>query len=472
MNQKSEIRFLVNLRNETATQAFRDGVRPYGWLLPPAFATRTTKTYARQQAEKGSYVLADNGLFDDLARIAQEFDGEALPIRSKIKVIRDQVGGSPSRSEIPDSLMFAARDIADLSEVQIKPLRDSHSERAINLSQLGLTAFVGAEDSGPGVWLRLGIGPEGLGFLSKDWRRIGRGIAKAAAKDKRVIPADMGYFPVASPIDEASGKYFGDEFAKENLDEVAIAFGALVRERRFSSRIIINQRAVLLPRNLPGSYVKSIVTLKAFLDSYKRRSGDPPKGLHLLGLGSPILIGLAALLCKDTSEITLDATSPIRDASRGILYSGRPTLLKLNPNSVAMKILTDRRRNGWPCKCRFCRSFHETFPQNAVAAREAWNDIGSPEDLRLHLTEGEPLGDALPLLSLSRSGGQRGKEARKTRIGHNHWALTKLCSDLTRHLQNRTIENYMEDIIQKYNESASPVYAAAVRWAYDYIIAD
>lgn len=466
MTEGPEFRFLVNLRAETATAEFRDRVRPYGWLLPPAYASAATKTYATAQARRGVPVLADNGLFDDLSRIARDLDSDAAPLRAVLERLREQVGGPPTRSEVPGPLRNAAHGVAALVEDQTAPLRDGSGPRSAHLAALGLTAFVGAEDPSPGVWARLGIGPEGLGLLAHEWRTLGRRIARAAVEDGRATPTGMGYLPVASPLDEASARYLADEFARSGLRDIAIGFGVLMADRRFGSRVVVNNRAVPLPGNLPASYVGGVVVLRAFLDSYRRRAGGPPNRVHLLGLGSPIMIGLASLLCRDVPLATVDATSPIRDASFGTLYSNRPTLMKLNPDRVVAKILHDQRRTGWTCTCGSCRSFHAEYPQDAVAARQEWKRLGSPTDLALHLVEGTVIGDALPLLALSRTGSSRGPAARSTRIGHNHWSLTRLCADLTRHLRNGTLEAHMVEVLKAYTQSASPAYADAVRWAH------
>lgn len=466
-----EIRFLVNLRAETSNEDFRKRVRPYGWLLPPAFASTRTTAYAQAEARRGVPVVADNGLFDDLARIAVQHDATAAPVRGQLERLWTQVGGPPIRGEVPTVLRDAARDVAATVEIQTGVLRDAHLQRSRDLVMLGLTAYVGAEDPGPGVWLRLGIGPEGMGLQAKDWRKIGRRLAAASTKDLDLTPPGMGYLPVASPQDEFSGRILGDEFARAGLQEVAIGFGALVSDGRFGTRVVINNRAVSLPGKLPMSYVGSIITLKAFLDAYRERAGHFPARLHLLGLGAPILIGLSALLCRSVPLVTIDATSPIRAAASGILYSNRPTLLKLDPDRVAAKILADRRRAGWTCPCGSCTAFHQQFPQDADSARRAWADTGFSGNFAHHLVEGEPLGDALPLLARSLPGGARARLARSARLGHNHWSLTRLCDDLTQHLRAGTFETYFRGVVDIYLKSASPSYAEAIRWAYGHATA-
>lgn len=460
--------FLVNLRAETATPEFRGWVRPHGWLLPPAYASAATIAYARSQAQRGTPVLADNGLFDDLTRIAADFDATAAPVRTLLDRLRDDVSGPLTRDEVPTSLRAAARDVATLIEGQTGPLRDDHATRSAGLAAMGLTAFVGAEDPGPGVWTRVGIGPDGVGLVAREWRVLARRVARAALVDLATVPAAMSYLPVASPLDEASARLLGDEFAKAGLDEIAIGFGALMAERRFATRVVIGHHAVALPQRMPMSYVGGTVVLRSFVDGYTQRAGRAPARLHLLGLGAPIMIGLAGLICRDIPLTTLDATSPIRDASFGTLYSDRPTLLKLDPNKVAARVLADRRTRGWSCPCGACHAFHAQFPQDIDDARREWQRLGRPQDLGLHLVEGETLGDSLPLLALSRTGSPRGPAARRARLGHNHWALTRLCDDLNRHLRQGTLESHLDTVVEAYTRSASPAYAEAVRWAHQH----
>lgn len=464
----SEIRFLTNLRGETATRDFTRRVRPHGWLLPPAYASAGTISYAQDQVRRGVSVLADNGLFDDLSRIARVLEPAAVEVGTALDDLASQLGRSAIAGEVPIDLKRAARAVKSAADIHTRPIFRAHRERSTSLAALNLSAFVGAEDPGPAVWSRLGVAPAAIGLRARDWRAIGRRVARAAIADRAELPSEIGYLPVASPIDGRSGRYIADEFAGHDQFEVAIAFGALVANRSYVDRVVTDDRVVELPENLPSSYVGSVVVLRSFMDSYRTRAGRPPTRLHLLGLGSPIMIGLAALICRDVPSITIDSTSPIRDAAFGTLYSNRPTLLKLNPTKVAMLALRDRRRTGWSCRCGSCVAFHGRFPQDSASARRAWQNLGFPTDLTPHLIEGEPVGDTLPLLARSLPGGERGPAARAARLGHNHWSLTRLCDDLSRHLRDTSIVTHMEAVVDRYTKSASLPYAKAVEWALDY----
>ena len=384
-------------------------------------------------------------------------------------MLRDRFGGQLGRREVPDALRQVARDLAKNIEDDRAPLLLLQHARSLSLTALGTTGIVGAEDPAPATWGRLGLAPEGIGYTASEWRRIARRVAAAAVRDTGNLPRPVDYLPVASAQDAPSARCFGDEFARAGLPTIAIAFGSLTSDSKFAASLADGQRRIMLPRPLPMSHVNSITVLLHLLHSYTLRAGHPPNHVHLLGLGSPILIGLAALACAEVPLVTVDATSPIRDAMVGTLYSNRPTLMKLNPNKIAERILTDRRRTGSTCPCGACKRFHQYFPQDAVAARTAWAAAGAPIDVSPHLVEGSPLGDALPLLSISRPLSLRGPAARAARMRHNHWSLTRLCEDLTNHMRRDTLNDHIDHVIDLYTASASSPYAAAAAWARDQI---
>lgn len=468
---RNRIRFLVNLRNETTTDEFRRAVQPVGWLLPPAYAGPRSRKFAALEASRGVYVLADNGLFDDISRLASMHEEAAADVVSEIQALRQSQLGAIRRHDVNAALRIRARTIARAVD-PADSLFSGHLKRSRDLASLETTAIVGAEDPELPVSFLLGIGPEAIGYTVYEWRRVARRIADAARSDMSELPPTVAYLPVASPQDAVSARCFAEEFARANIESAAIAFGAFMANQSYGSTILIGRREVFLPAPVPLSYIEAVVALREFLCAYRDRAGKSIKHLHLLGLGSPIVIGLAALLAADVPHLSLDATSPLRDASFGKLYSNQPALMKLDPGRVAARILRDRRMSGWSCRCLSCRQFHTQFPQDAEAARAAWRLAGMPTELNGQLAEGHPLGDALPLLSTNVRAGARGRAARAARVGHNHWSITRMCVALSKHVQNGTIGNYMVDVVQTYCRRALPPFAAAVQWSLDYASTD
>ena len=466
------VRFLVNLRAETTSNSFSRAVRPAGWLLPPAYASLRVREFAAREAARGLYVLADDGLYDDISRLAVAHAPSANAVASQIRLLRDSKSAPVRQSDIPEALRRRARTIGRAIEQDTSALFAGHLQRSMDLAALRVAGVVAAEDPAPAVAFRIGIGPEAVGASALEWRRIARKVARATLEDIEAVPPEVDCFAVASPQDAASARYFADEFARAGINFVAMPFGAFMAEQDAGSSILIGRREVHLPTVMPLAYVNSVMALREFLRGYEARAGKPVEHLHLLGLGSPIVIGLAALLAAKVPTITIDATSPLHDASFGKLYSNSPTFIKLNPDSVARRILRDRRLTGWSCHCPSCRAFHDAFPQDAGAARVAWRAAGMPADLTAELVQGRPIGDALPLLSTSSPKGARGRAARAARVGHNHWSLTGMCATLSERVQEGTIREYMSDVVEAYSVSATPRFAAAVRWSLDQASAD
>lgn len=422
--------FLLNARPMTLDPDFYAGSRAGGYLFPPEAATEAT---VRQLAEGyRRFVVADNGAFDDIGRIAS-----AVPAADSAD------GWARARVEL------AARARAV----------DTQSRLPTQLS-VRPDAVVGGEDITVAVWLRAGIPEEAL-------RRQRRAIAarnEAAARRGVELTRTLdgpAVLTVASAHDYDTAHDAGRRFADAGVRSAAIGFGAFMADDQWTAVAKVRGRLRKLPRSLPCRYLRTALVARGFFDGWAATGAGAPDHFHFLGLGAPIMVPVAALPAAATRLITFDATSPIKDATSGSMYVTAPAPLTVRTWKVAERIASGER--SWTCPCRFCATFTAQHPfdqPRAAAVRGATSAAFTSADLR----PGAALATAVPLFRTAPD--PVGRSAERARIGHNHWVLSTLARTLTE--RSADLEGFVGERVARYEANAgAPHFAEAVRLAYD-----
>jgi hypothetical protein len=232
-----------------------------------------------------------------------------------------------------------------------------------------------------------------------------------------------------------------------------------------TDRVHIGRRVVRFGENLPRRYLRTALAARGFMDGYAKAAGGPPQAFHFLGLGAPIMMGVVAAAFSATPLLTFDATSPIKDATSGSLYTTKPAYLKLRTRAVARSVADGRTQ--WACPCRFCREFSARHPPSYAAAHRWGSAHPGVSVTAADLRPGGDLYDALPLLSEPPSGPLR-REVTYARMGHNHWVLCEVCADLRYHSERNTLIPHVRQVIDQYELSTrSARFARAVRFGMD-----
>ena len=429
------VTFLVNLRNTTASRTFRARLHPPGYLVPPAYLTAELQHRAVGFSRRGAIIVADNGLFDDIVRLAAQL----------------------SREPHHDQLAQRAAELA----ATVDPLQ--HLQEQLSVKP---TALIGVEDITAALWLRLGLSAHNLPNQRAALRRRNHQTARKAAQLAAQIPPGCDYLPVASAQDYDTAYDAGREFAAAGLTAAALGFGAFMNDDTTTRQIKIRGRTRRVDPAMPTRYLGTAVVARGFWDGWRIERNDAPQRFHFLGLGAPIMIAITSCAAAATPALTFDATSPIKDAAQGTIYISKPAYLKIRTWKAAKRLAANNGQT-WNCPCPFCKAFTRQHPFDYREGLRWYQDGRRTSVTPSALRSGGGLYNAYPLLAQP-SASPLGREIDFARVGHNHWALKQATDELTQAHGTGELEDHVDAVVAAY-EHATPLhnYAAAVRLAFN-----
>jgi hypothetical protein len=463
--------FLLNLRPETVDAQSIRALTPRGFLLSPAYSTKSTRRLAGEIRVSGFRLMADNGNFSLIQSIRGRFARRAEALWLETIKLEERLGRSATAAELPRRLLAAygrlAKDVRRAAEAAC----GSGDIRLEDQLVLEPDNLIGLENIAMAAWLSLNIEPERVPLGRASYRAINRGVARrAAARRIELLPRfSGGYYPVASALSYNTAFDAGKEFAAAGHERIALGFGAFMADDNWTDRVQIGRRVVGLGGRLPNRYVRTAAVARGMWDGYLEARGHAPRAFHFLGLGAPIMIPLLALAGWATPELTFDATSPIKDALQGgTLYVTKPALLKVRTRKVAFRLTQDPTAQ-WDCPCPFCREFSRKHPFRREVGFK-WAKSKRALDVEVKdLRPGGALFRAFPLMSEPAAGPLR-EAVDRARIGHNHWVLKEVFDKLRRTSSKRELDSYVRRVIQKYTaNSGTAAYASAVMAGYQIV---
>ena len=450
--------FATNARPETVAQGFRRILRPWGYLVPPSELTRGLRASLVSLAKAKVPLIVDNGQFDDITRITRSFANQIAVIQADLAALEARIGRAPRWRDLP----VVQRKRVERLAAELSTSADSAEGLSLP-EQLALSSagVIGVEDITGALWLRAELDTPAIPGTGEKMRRRNTAVAKRAVVAVASLPraARSGYLAVASAFDYDTAFDAGRVFADAGLTGAAMGFGAFMADNSFTDQIVIRGRVHVLPRPLPMRYLRTALAARGFWDGWREAGRRGPRRFHFLGLGAPIMMPIVAVAARGTLRLTFDATSPIRDAVEGTLYSSLGAYLKIRTRRLAERLASGQIRS-WGCPCGFCRAFVHAHPFDYVRGRlwgkqRAASAAVSANDLR-------PTGalfHAYPLMSEPPRGGALRKAVSYARSGHNHWVITQVLSDIRKHARRLdSLERHTERIVSLYQESTSSSY--------------
>jgi hypothetical protein len=457
-------RFLPNLRLLTIEPSFRQRLRPGGYLAAPAYLTAALEDQARRLRPDGRLVIADNGLFDDIGSLAQQFTADAETINTALVDKRAELNRPVRREDLSQGVLDDASNLAR----RTADAAEAVDPQAHLVDQLGIspTGVVGIEDITAALWLRLGLDSR---LVSDRRTELARRNANVAARAATVIEAGATdgatYLPVASALDYDTAFDAGQAFAAAGLRAAAMGFGAYMADDSYVDTVKVRGRWRRLPGSVPQRYLGTALAARGFWDGWREERGSAPGAFHFLGLGAPIMIAVVTVAARGTPVLTFDATSPIRDASEATIYASKPAYLKIRTWSAAEQLASGA-RDRWECPCGFCTDFADAFPFDYDAGTQWF--AGRTQVVATDLRPGGGLYEAYPLLTTS-SGDARARALEVARVGHNHWVLERITSSVRRNAETRTqLEAHVDQVVAAYELATnSSTFARATRLSFD-----
>jgi hypothetical protein len=418
------IRFLVNARLSTVAPAFLSAVKPEGFLVPPLYASKTVRLRLAEVPQRNrATVVVDNGLFDDLSRIRASHKSRAEELGAALRLAKVDHAAQPLRADLPRE----ARLLADRLERLL--VRDASSAEGWPLArqlEFSATAVVGAERITPALWLSMGLEPTMLLNGYKKILDFNREIIAATVANTRIKSlGSVEDLPVVAAPDYRAAREAGAEFARLKVARFCVPFGTFMADDRSTNGYVGAQGRTHLTSPLPSRVIRSALVARGLMDGWRSVRRDPPDHVHLLGLGQPLILGLAAVALDGVSLLTCDATSPFKDASTGAVYTEVPVFRKLRAAAIVWNKLTTP-RSAWFCPCRWCRELRGQ--QDWDAARKWLREQGSlvTGADSLPLKGQTALTRFVPYFAVSPR-----RELMEARIGHNHWVVQKAVDDLS-----------------------------------------
>ncbi len=254
------------------------------------------------------------------------------------------------------------------------------------------------------------------------------------------------------------GAQNANEIEKEG---VAISYGGAVSSRRWITEWNLGDETITLPKNLPEMYL----LIASISLGYLKGTENKKLPVHILGVGSPIIIALLGLLFQSSNAVSIDSTAPFKDAYQNKVYGSKFGLLKLDMFKMAAYALIDD--IPYDEKTPFYTSFVAKYPHNWTKMREELgvNSSTSPKKLADTIEERQDLVlKYIPFfLRLKTSDNPIFNDLRLARSGHNYWIIHKICAKVKSFKHNKgKLEKWFGEEVAKYKKVADKNWAMAL----------
>lgn len=441
------------------------------YLLSADYANQVNLDMAARVREDGRLLVADNGNVDLLRAFSARFREAAKVVDGERKDWEAETGRYARPGDLPTSLRkrfnAVAADIARASRSRVTEEYTRHAvERQLSMRP---DLLVGMEDLTLGTMAALNLEPEYCAHTETFYEQLADAPIAWARRttDGEFGPVEGTVLAGLHALDFDSAVIVGRRAAEAGLNAVALGmFGALT-DRNYVDYRVEDGRILSFPRPVPRPYVRVVELVAGVVEGY-RRAGRPKPSIHALGVGTPILLPLLALLGDGAEYFATDSTSPIVDgwSSPTIsLYIDDPAPMKYRGSRIAEIWLKDGR--AWNCPCHYCEGFRTAHPPKVNEAYRWWKREGKPRIVKRMLERDGPLSALLPFLGYAEDDELR-REAGLARVGHNHVTLRRIQDQIRRRRDdNKSFGSWVEAIVQAYERASRPAaWRTAVREAY------
>jgi hypothetical protein len=274
-------------------------------------------------------------------------------------------------------------------------------------------------------------------------------------------------FLVIHAYDYASAAQGAAQTFKIKPDGVAISYGAPMNSKRWITSLDFGRSVEKFDEKLPEPYLISTAITLGMVNGAGSRAGVP---VHILGVGSPILVALIGQLLRRSRAVSIDSTAPFKDANVGVIYGSKSAFLKMDMYKVAAHALIEDR--PFTSTTPFYKQFEHDFPSNWKALRAELGvttstDVGALAD-QLEAQAGI-IERYIPFFAKMRSGDdEMMRRLRMDRAGHNYWVLKNICASIRNRIDDpKKIEAWMQLQVKRYKVVASDKWSKAIEVAFE-----
>jgi hypothetical protein len=433
-------------------------------LLSERYTTKTSLKNVAAQKSNHCLIISDNGNFSRMSKIAKKYlkSGQELQLEAEI-LYKSNLALT---NEILSKRVELVNEITNICKLELEKLNLS----AIVLKQLKCNPdyIIGLEDFTIPVLTMVGLLHPCFEPTSSDFIEFQQ---KTLALYLRQNNGDYGYkselnsvrkFVVLHSFDYKSAQQGALLYKPNQIEGIAVSFGAPMASKEYISQILIKDSWVKFEESLPESYLIASALLLGVIEG----SVDKTIPIHILGLGSPILVLILGYILRNNSLVSIDATSSFKDADDGNIYSSSNAILKMDMYKVAAYALI----NDLPytSKSPYFKDFEVRFPSNWAQLRIHW-EISAHSSVNSVVTQLKQnatlVEQCIPYFTTMRKGKDKLIQAvRIARAGSNYWHLQQICAQI------RSLKANQEDLqkwvgyeINRYLSIASPKWAKAVK---------
>lgn len=432
-------------------------------LLSQKYTSASALAIMKSMKLTGSLLISDNGNFSRMSKIAASFAvaGEAIQTEARMQVAK---------------LGAVQKDVLKRRDVLIHEIVESGRKETGITTSVKITSdqllsnpdyLIGPENFTIPVMSMTGLLSPLMGLRPRSIKKYQTATLKAYLDQKaghygnvdRL--AGVRKYAVLHSYDYESARQGARVLSSEEVEGIAVGFGGPMASRNYIQEIAIRGRTFTFETGLPEAYLLATAIIAGVMDGLEGQT----KPIHILGLGSPILIAILSYLLRTSNSISIDATSTFKDAMEGTIYGDKEALLKLDMFKVAAFALRDD--VPYSSSSPYFQQFEKRFPSDwtELQKRLLVNSGSNISDLSVKLKSNPGLLETYaPYFSPMRKGSDSMLTAlRMARSGSNYWLLQRLCEDVRSKIDNETeISAWMHTEVGRYVSVASPKWALAV----------
>jgi hypothetical protein len=467
--QRDKFIFISNLNEVTASHEHSITLKRDGYLLSEHYTTPKLEALAKWVKSRRNLLVSDNGNFTRMKKIAADFEesGEQL-LHAALKEVEET--GSMSAST------FSSREalIQEVSNACKEALEAQNFTQIIE-KQLVIEPdyIIGLEDFTIPVLIMIGLmhpvfQPQAASVTSFQQKTASLFADQIAGKFGRESSlTQTAPFVVLHAYDYESAFLGAQNSASAKAAGIAISYGGAMRSKRWCEHLKFGEIVETFEEKLPESY---LLAAALTLGAANGLQSDAP--IHILGVGTPIMIALIGHLLHRSRAVSIDSTAPFKDANVGTLYGSKHGFLKMDQYKVAAYALVDNR--AYTSRTPFFKAFDNKFPSNWAALR-AELGVSSSTNIKTLASALKNDHQALvekhiPFFSRMRSGDDPMiQDLRVYRAGHNYWILRNIVAAVRQRIDNRSaIDQWTAYQVERYKAVASDKWGKAVEKVFEF----
>ena len=465
--------FAHNLYYETITKDYMQILSPQLYIKSPGDSAQRLNKMIAYFNKNGISMIADNCYFPMINKIADRLKTQKDQILSDIKKEERLQKRKLTYSDLSDHTRSKIDQLLKQILKEVPSYLDNDAVLLKKQLEFDPERLIGPEDITIPLLMEMNIDQIYTNYGADKINQANHFVVKRTLALNHQLNDTLrdACYPVAGATDYDTALEAGRSFGGAGIQAIALALGAFMSETSYTDSITVNGHSYKLPESLPNNILQCALLTKGFLVGYAQSTRTVPSRMHLLGLGSLMMITTLTAALTGIKQMTFDATSPIYDANQGIFYVNQPARLKLKSEKIAQWLATQAGAQ-WECNCPFCTKFTQKYPFDYAKGQKIYKNAGLAEIKKEHLMGHGILSECYSLLGGSEISSVR-RDIVAARVGHNHWMIKEMVNETNSIAEPTDIVTYVKQTIDNYTtHSASRKQASAYQLAYKIMCAD